>query len=238
MTDSRESLLLSLTGIEERINAACARAGRRSEEVSLLAVSKKQPLEKLIQYLNLREEAGKKALFGENYVQEWLQKRESLVGDFEAHLIGQLQRNKVRKAVSCFDVIQTVHNKELTSEIQKEAARLGKQQRIYFQVNVSEDKAKSGFLVGDLHGFLKNGMQDFPNLKVEGLMTITKFYENCEDVRPDFVTMKELHSEVLMNCPDCRELSMGMSADYEIAIEEGATIVRVGTALFGERKLA
>jgi pyridoxal phosphate enzyme (YggS family) len=188
---------------------------------------------------------GMKVIFGENYIQEARHKREELqragVEYDELHLQGPLQSNKVRDAVAIADVIQSVHSLKVLQLVAKEAARVGKRQRIFLQVNISDDPGKSGFSRDELEGVIKIAAQLLGSIALEGLMTITAFHENPEDGRADFRNMSELRRR--LEARECNrlfegeqiKLSMGMSADFTIAIEEGADLVRIGTALFGSR---
>lgn len=209
-------------------------AQRVGGDVQVLAVSKFQEVACMQQYIDWCQSCGRVAVFGENYVQEFKKKRVELRGSFRVHLIGSLQRNKARDAVALFDCIESVDSVELADALNREAARLGKLQAVLAQVNVSADEAKHGVTLSGLDEFCQYLVTKCESLRLEGLMCITRFYENPEDVRNDFRMMSrrfsELHSKLGM-----KRLSMGMSADFEIAIEEGANEVRVGTALFGER---
>lgn len=226
----------SVALVEKRIQEACARVGRSRDEITLVAVSKKQPIERVNEYLCLADP--NRPVLGENYVQEYEQKRALLVKPVVAHLIGPLQSNKVRKALHLFDVIETVHSEKVLSVIEKELSK-DSPERItkdfFLQVNISEDPQKSGFAPAELKEILSK-----TSLQFRGLMTITEFFEDPEDARPDFRKMKVLAEDLARTHANCFvdakvNLSMGMSADFDIAIEEGADFVRVGTALFGER---
>lgn len=229
-----------LIEIEGRIKEAKVRAGREREEITLIAVSKKQPFQKMIELEEAFAKRGAVATFGENYVQEYSEKRSMLSGKSRAHLIGSLQRNKAKDAVALFDLIESVHTAELAHTLDREAAKIKKIQDILFQVNISSDDAKNGFTLEGLTTFLKE-TKSFPSLRALGVMTITKLYDNPEDARGDFKALKTLALQLKADFPkifvgERMELSMGMSADFQIAIEEGATMVRIGTALFGERE--
>jgi pyridoxal phosphate enzyme (YggS family) len=230
-----------LSGVLERIDQAVKRAGREAREVTLVAVSKKQSLDCMREYLQAAELAGIGVVFGENYVQELKLKREELGEGVEIHLIGPLQSNKIKEAVRLADLIQSVHSSAVISAIAKEARKLGKRQRIYLQVNIGHDPAKSGFAPDQLQAALELAGGEGDAVSLEGLMTITPFYDQAESARSDFRAMSELKNSLIARglehfFADRRiRLSMGMSADYDIAIEEGADLVRVGTAIFGER---
>lgn len=217
-----EGLSQNLAGVESRIARACARCGRRREEVTLLAVTKTFPPEVILEAyrLGLRE-------FGENYVQEFEQKApqvRSLPGA-RFHLIGHLQSNKSRRAGELFDVIQTVDSEKLARRLDA----LGRPLEVMIEVKLSPEEAKAGCAPEDLAALI-NAIRACPNLRLTGLMTMPPWSEDPEQSRPYFRRLRELAAE-----HGLRGLSMGMSHDLEAAIEEGATIVRVGTALFGAR---
>ena len=217
-----------------RVSQACARSARFQSEVTLLAVSKKQPVEMMQDYLEICREQKIVATFGENYVQEFKKKREILNPGYLAHMIGPLQSNKVRDAVALFDLIESVHTVEIAQHIDKAAAKMGKVQSIYLQVNVSSDDLKSGFPVDSVMKQLDQ-LSNLQNISIDGLMTITRLYDEPEQARPDFRKLRNLRDEAAQHLGRPLGLSMGMSSDFEIAVEQGATVVRVGTALFGER---
>jgi pyridoxal phosphate enzyme (YggS family) len=206
-----------LSRVRERIAAACARAGRSAAEVQLVAVSKTQPIEKLREALA----AGQK-IFGENYAQELRAKAEALPGA-EWHFIGALQSNKARIVVGRASLIHTCDRLALAKELAKRTQGV---QRVLLEVNVGKEPQKSGALPEEVPALLE-AVRALPALRCEGLMCIPPA---SGDPRQHFRALRELARQLGL-----RELSMGMSADYETAIEEGATIVRVGTAIFGER---
>jgi len=217
-----EGLSQNLAGVESRIARACARCGRRREEVTLLAVAKTFPPEVILEAyrLGLRE-------FGENYVQEFEQKApqvRSLPGA-RFHLIGHLQSNKSRRAGELFDVIQTVDSEKLARRLDA----LGRPLEVMIEVKLSPEESKAGCAPGDLAALI-GAIRACPNLRLTGLMTMPPWSDDPEQSRPHFRRLRELAAG-----HGLRGLSMGMSHDLEAAIEEGATIVRVGTALFGAR---
>ncbi len=233
-------LVERLGAIEERIKAALKRSGREVERIELVAVSKKQPLELMLELERIYFLRGEFPTFGENYVQEFKKKREALSSSSRVHLIGPLQRNKAKEAVRLFDLIESVHSKDLALALNNEAEKAGKIQEVLFQVNISSDAQKSGFDAEELIAFLPSAAQ-FRALKPLGLMTITRNYDLPEQARADFRALRDLGDVVKQKfselfLPPRFELSMGMSSDFEVAIEEGATMVRIGTALFGERE--
>ncbi len=230
-----------LAAIHQRIAQACSRAGRTADSVRLLAVSKKVDAAAVAEAVR----AGQ-VDFGENYVQEGAKKIDELaaIADLPARpvfdLIGPLQRNKVKKAVGVFGTIQTVDRIELASEIDRIAAARGVIQPVLVQVNVSGEQSKSGTAPSDLAALVQK-IRSMASIDLRGLMSIGSYIGESEaDAlrRSEFKLLRRLRDETAdrtgLALP---ELSMGMSHDFELAIEEGATIVRVGTALFGERQL-
>jgi pyridoxal phosphate enzyme (YggS family) len=226
-----ERLRAARQAVLDRIAAACARAGRSPDDVSLVAVSKTFPPERL----RAAVAAGLTTL-GENRVQE----AESKVGEVPGatwHLVGPLQKNKARRALEVFETIESVDSAALAKRLDRIAAELRPSSRVpvLLQVNVDDDPSKAGFLPADLEVSL-GAILDLPRLEVRGLMTIGRQVDRPEDARPTFVALRELSGR--LRDRDARlgvQLSMGMTDDFEVAIEEGATVVRVGRALFGER---
>jgi hypothetical protein len=216
-----------------RIAVAAAKVGRDAREVRLLAASKSQPVESIRAAL-----AAGVALVGENYVQEAEEKKNLLAeAKVEWHMIGHLQRNKAKLAVQVFDVVESLDNLALARELDKAAAKRSKIVRALIEVNLAGEESKSGIAKGDVAGLLEK-LSGLAHVSVQGLMTVPPFRENLEEVRPYFRELRELRDSLnSLNLPHVRlnELSMGMTHDFTVAIEEGATIVRVGTALFGPR---
>jgi pyridoxal phosphate enzyme (YggS family) len=225
----------SFEAVQTRIEKACGKAGRKSSSIELLAVSKRQPIEKIQHYIQVAQKYGARVLLGENQVQEFdiksTQLPSELSKDTSTHLIGHLQSNKAKKAVELFDCIQSVDSLKLLQLIDKEAQKIDKKIPIFLQVNISGDPKKYGFLPEELSVVI-GSVKESTNISLEGLMTITKLYEHSEEARSDFKAMYDLKNSI----DTTLKLSMGMSADFDIAIEEGADIVRVGSALFGVRK--
>ena len=224
----------------QKIVQATTRVDRNPYNVRLVAVSKRQSVSQMIEYASLCHATGTVPIFGENYVQEFGEKRKALEGDFKAHLIGPLQSNKAREAVSLFDMIESVHSLRIAQAIDKEASKIAKVQDILIQVNVSADPAKSGFGVIEVRGVLAELRATLKNVRICGLMTILENFDEPARTRQDYRRLFDLFIKLrddpqLGQGEDFCELSMGMSADFEIAIEEGATLIRVGTAIFGER---
>ena len=222
--------------INQKILDAEKKSGRQPGSVKLMAVSKFHPLEAVIEAIN----AGQ-ALFGENRVQEAYSKFKPVFEEYsqtELHMIGQLQTNKVKHAVEIASCIESVDRIDLIKEIEKQCSRLNKSIKILFEYHTGEE-SKSGFtneeeLYKALDMF-KN--KDFPHVIPYGFMTMAPFTDDKELVRKSFITLRLLAEKIKNQYPmfEMQELSMGMSGDFEIAIEEGSTLVRVGTAIFGER---
>lgn len=218
--------------IKKRVEAACQRAGRNPEEVTLIAVSKTKPVEMLREAY----EAGARD-FGENKVQEILAKEPKLPEDIRWHMIGHLQTNKVRQIVGKTCLIHSVDSVRLAEEIHKESVKKGLVTQILLEVNVAEEESKFGFHVEEVEDALKQ-IQELSGVCVRGLMTIAPFVDNPEDNRPVFQKLNKLYVDMKTKNIDndiMNILSMGMTGDFEVAVEEGATMVRVGTGIFGAR---
>ncbi|HEY3488497.1 MAG TPA: YggS family pyridoxal phosphate-dependent enzyme [Candidatus Deferrimicrobiaceae bacterium] len=215
--------------VRGRIAQAAARAGRRPEEVLLVGVSKRQPVDKL-----LEAHAAGVTVFGENYLQE-AEGKVAALSDATWHFIGGLQGNKVKKAVSLFSCIQTVDSARLAAEISRRAAEAGRTMPLLIEVNVGGEESKGGVDPEGLPGLVE-AIGKMPNLALRGLMAIPPMTGDAEGSRPYFARLRTLLASVRGVAPGMTELSMGMSDDYETAIEEGATMVRIGTALFGARE--
>ncbi len=213
----------------ERIQNQIEKAQRK---VELVAVSKKIST----QAINTAYECGQKS-FGESYIQEALEKIEACPSDISWHLIGRLQRNKIKYLPGKFKLIHSVDSLELAEEIDKKFREKNIVAHILFQLNLAQEKTKAGVRESEIFSLVR-GTLLLPNIHVQGLMTVPPYFENPEDVRPYFKKSREILSELKKEFQDKigSELSMGMSHDFKIAIEEGATIVRIGTAIFGERQ--
>jgi len=220
----------NLTRIRSRIDQACERSGRQPDSVRLMAVSKNQPPERVAEAAL----AGL-TLFGENRIQDAKVKIPLCPGQLEWHFIGHLQSNKSRDAVSLFQVVQGVDSLALAEELQKQALKQARSLPILLEVNVAGESSKFGWNPDRLLAELPQ-LNALNRLEVHGLMTIAPYAVDPEQVRPIFRRLRELRDRCtdLLGAP-LPVLSMGMSGDLEVAIEEGATLVRVGTALFGER---
>ena len=223
----------NLKVVEKNILEACERVNRKREEVKLIAVSKTKPVSMLQEIYN----EGIRC-FGENKVQELTDKVEQLPDDIHWHMIGHLQRNKVKYIVDKVDMIHSVDSLRLAETIEQEAAKKNVVVNILLEVNVAEEDTKFGLKVEEVIPLIEQ-ISSFKHIKICGLMTIAPYVENAEENRNVFARLKQLSVDINKKNIDnvsVRELSMGMTNDYEVAIEEGATMVRVGTGIFGERE--
>lgn len=222
----------NLNLVEERIKTACIKAGRKREEVTLIAVSKTKPVSAI-------EEVMQEGIthFGENKVQELASKYEVLDKNLHWHLIGHLQTNKVKYIVDKVVLIHSVDSLKLAEQINKEAAKKGIICDILIEVNVAKEESKYGVYEESLHDLIVEAAK-LENIRVKGLMTIAPFVEEPEKNRMYFRKLRQLCVDIKSKNIDnvsMNILSMGMTGDYEVAIEEGATLIRVGTGIFGER---
>ena len=223
----------NLAIVEENIKAACDRSGRNRNDVTLIAVSKTKPVEMLREAYRLgcRD-------FGENKVQELVEKYEQLPKDIRWHMIGHLQRNKVKYIVDKVCLIHSVDSLRLAEEISKEAVKKNVEVSILVEVNVAEEESKFGTTAEETVSLVEK-IAGLPNIMVKGLMTIAPYVENSEENRLYFAKLKQIYVDIIHKNIDnvfMEELSMGMTGDYEVAITEGATYIRVGTGIFGERQ--
>lgn len=229
---SDEQLKQNLQQVQERIRAACQRAGRDPADVHLLAVSKTKP----VHDIEVLRDAGQ-TMFGENYVQEIRTKYEALGDSVEWHMIGHLQRNKVKYIIDKVKLIHAVDTVHLAEQIEKEAAKAGVIMPVLMEVNYAREETKWGFLPEEAPEAAR-AVSALPHVRLQGLMTSAPFTENPESNRGYFAGMRQLAASIQdLQLPNVtmHTLSMGMTRDFEVAVEEGATIVRVGTAVFGER---
>ena len=223
----------NLLSVRERIEKAALRAVRDPSDVVLVAVSKRIDTQKIEEAIS-----GGATVFGENYVQEAKQKIEKFGQQVQWHMIGHLQTNKVKSAVNLFHMIQTVDRIEVAREINKRGINLGKKISVLIQVNISQEDTKSG-VEKERVVSLASEIADLTHIQVKGLMTMPPYFTDPEEARPYFKSLRKLRDEIereRLQDTSMRELSMGMSNDFEVAIQEGATLVRVGTAIFGERR--
>jgi pyridoxal phosphate enzyme (YggS family) len=227
-------LIKRLQNIKNRIQTVTRACGRDPETVRLVAVSKTVPTNRVRQAI----EAGA-TILGENYVQEARTKFNDLATyPVSWHFIGHLQSNKAKYAVRLFDLIHSVDTLKLARELDKQSHKINKIQEVLIQVNISEEASKSGVNVKDTYNLLKDTSL-LENLSVKGLMTMPPYFNAPEKVRPYFAALRGLRDRLeqqgLLNM-SLSELSMGMTGDFEVAIQEGATLVRIGTAIFGKRE--
>ncbi|MDE7205464.1 MAG: YggS family pyridoxal phosphate-dependent enzyme [Lachnospiraceae bacterium] len=219
--------------VESIINAECRKAGRKREEVTLIAVSKTKPVEMLMEAY----EYGCRD-FGENKVQELLDKYEVMPKDIRWHMIGHLQRNKVKYIVDKVYMIHSVDSLRLAEEISKEAVKKNVCVNILVEVNVANEETKFGTTCGEVKQLVQD-IAKLPNICVKGLMTIAPFVEDAEKNRPIFSKLRKIAVDITSENIDnitMENLSMGMTGDYAVAVSEGATCVRVGTGIFGVRQ--
>lgn len=222
----------NLKAVQDNINAACERAGRDPSEVTLVAVSKTKPVEMLMEAY----EAGVRD-FGENYVQELVDKIETMPKDIRWHMIGHLQRNKVKYIVGKVCMIHSVDSLRLAEEISKESVKKNVNTDILVEVNVGNEDTKFGIALSEA-GEMVEKMAALPNISVRGFMTSAPFVENAEDNRKIFSDLHKIIVDIKGKNIDNTTmdvLSMGMTNDYVVAVEEGSSLVRVGTGIFGAR---
>ncbi|MCM1304269.1 MAG: YggS family pyridoxal phosphate-dependent enzyme [Lachnospiraceae bacterium] len=222
----------NLEQVRQTIQDACKRAGRDDKEVTLISVSKTKPLSMLREAY----EAGARD-FGENKVQELMEKIPEMPGDVRWHMIGHLQRNKVKYIVGKVFLIHSVDSLRLAEEISREAVKQGTEVDILLEVNVAEEESKFGATLEEAAELAVSAAK-LPGIHIRGLMTIAPFVENAEENRQYFRKLKQLSVDIAQKNIDnvnMNVLSMGMTGDYPVAVEEGATYVRVGTGIFGER---
>lgn len=223
----------NLIQVQKEIKEACARAGRQEQEVTLIAVSKTKPVEMLREAYNYgcRD-------FGENKVQELVAKYEILPKDIKWHMIGHLQKNKVKYIIDKVTLIHSVDSLELAEKISNEAVKHQIRVSILVEVNVANEKTKFGAAAENTIELVEQ-ISRLPGIQVEGLMTIAPFVENAEENRQFFTRLKQLSVDIIQKNIDnvnMNALSMGMTGDFQVAVEEGAYYIRVGTGIFGERQ--
>ncbi len=224
----------NLEQVEKTIEEACASSGRKREDVTLVAVSKTNPVDRIQEAydLGIRD-------FGENRVKEMLGKEPQLPGDIRWHLIGHLQTNKVKTVLDKTVLIHAIDSMKLSDTIDFEAKRKGIVVKGLLEVNVAREESKFGFFPEELLPLLDR-LRQYRNLKICGLMTVAPMVENAEENRPVFRQLRELSIDIKSKNVDnvsMNLLSMGMTGDYRVAIEEGATLIRVGTGIFGKREI-
>ncbi len=222
----------NIARVRNAIADAASRSGRAASDVRLMAVTKTVDDERIMEAI-----AAGVDMIGESYVQEAKRKIEKMGRRLEWHMIGYLQGNKAKYAARLFDMIHSVDRIELARELDRRAKAVGNVMKILIEVNISGEGTKSGVPYRDAMQLIRD-VASLNNLSVQGLMTMPPWFDDPEDARPYFVALRELRDRVIdenLNRIEMRELSMGMSGDYGVAVEEGATIVRVGRTIFGER---
>ncbi|MBB5342362.1 YggS family pyridoxal phosphate-dependent enzyme [Tunturibacter empetritectus] len=228
------SIAGNLEHLHQQIHGACRRANRSDSEVALMAVSKIHPVE----VIHEAYAAGQR-LFGENRVQEFQEKSQRLaaLNDAEFHLIGPLQSNKTARAAELFHAIDAVDSLKIAQRLDAAAKALGKKLPILIEVKLSHEESKHGLNPAELSALLA-AIEPLESVEAVGLMTVPPWSEDAELARPYFRDLRKLRDQSLASFPKLTQLSMGMSNDFQVAIEEGSTCVRVGTALFGKRIVA
>jgi hypothetical protein len=225
------SIAENLAHLHEQITEACRRSSRPESDVALMAVSKVHPVEAILEAY-----AAGQRLFGENRVQEFQEKSPHLkeLSGAKFHLIGPLQSNKTAKAAELFDAVDAVDSLKIAQRLNTTAAALGKKLPVLIEVKLSHEESKHGLSPEELPSLL-DAMNDLEAIETVGLMTVPPWSEDAEPARPYFRELRRLRDESMVSFPRVTQLSMGMSNDFTVAIEEGSTCVRVGTALFGRR---
>ncbi len=225
------SIADNLAHLHQQITEACRRANRHESDVALMAVSKVHPVEMILEAY-----AAGQRLFGENRVQEFQEKSPHVKGltGAEFHLIGPLQSNKTTRAAELFDAIDAVDSLQIAQRLNTAAAALGKKLPVLIEVKLSHEETKHGLAPDELPSLLA-AMNELESISVNGLMTVPPWSEDAEAARPYFRELRRLRDEAAARFPSVAQLSMGMPNDFIVAIEEGSTCVRVGTALFGRR---
>lgn len=223
----------NLNSVRKRIENAAAKTGRDSSEIKLVAVTKKVEPERVIKSINLGINT-----FGENYAQEFRDKFKVLEKEVDQeikwHFIGQLQKNKIKYVMGKVELIHSLDSLSVAEEINKRAENMGITVPVLIEVDTGGEESKGGINPSKLEEFLKE-LRCLSSIDVQGLMTMPPYFDDPETARPYFYRLRELRDSLLASFPKLNELSMGMSGDFEVAIEEGATIIRVGSAIFGER---
>lgn len=232
MKKQNNAIERNLKSIRQRMVKAALDCGRNPKTIRLVCVSKTRSSEQI----RTAVQAGAQTI-GENYIQEAQAKFNLLIDcPVQWHFIGHLQKNKAKYAVRMFDLIHSVDSLKLAGEINRQAEKIGKIQKILIQVNISQESSKSGAAQEDVNKLIQD-ITLYKNLDVQGLMTMPPFYNDPEQARPFFFALRSLMDQIKNDHRlPLSELSMGMTGDFEVAIKEGATLVRIGTAIFGERK--
>ncbi len=230
---SEQNIVENLTAIQQKINETAEQAGRNPDDITLVAISKTKPTADILKAIE-----GGQLHFGENRMQELESKMQEIdIPDVVWHFVGNLQTNKIRLIADRVNWIHSVEKAKYLKEIEKRAGNANRVVSALIQVNISGEKQKGGCKPDDVANILK-AAQNYKNVQVRGLMGMATFTDNPEDVRPEFKLLKELfdaHQQYNGGSVNLKHLSMGMTNDMEVAIQEGATMVRIGSAIFGER---
>jgi pyridoxal phosphate enzyme (YggS family) len=234
LSDNKRLLIKqNIENIRERIDIAAARAGRKASEIEFVAVTKTQPVDAINAVIE-----NEVKIIAENRVQELTEKLPNInLNGTSVHLIGHLQTNKLKNIINKVDMIQSLDSINLAREIDKHSKAAGKTMNTLIEVNIAEEQTKTGIKITEIYNFLKQ-IETLGNIKVCGLMCIPPFDKNIGNIRPYFEQMRKLFIDIKAKKSDnsiMSILSMGMSSDFEAAIEEGSTMVRIGTAIFGQR---
>jgi len=227
------AILENFLQVQNRIAAAAERAGRHPGSVRVVAVSKTKPVSLILEAI-----AAGVTDIGENRVQEAESKYDQIERPVTWHLVGHLQTNKVKSALRMFDLIHSVESLRLLSEIDRRSAQVNRRTEVLIQINTSAEPSKYGIEPDGTLAFIESAL-DYSNVRIKGLMTIGAFLPAPEEVRPSFVLLRQLKEKIMaQQFPgiDLEYLSMGMTNDFEVAIEEGANLIRIGTAIFGARE--
>lgn len=222
-----------IVNVNERVKRACTRSGRKTDEIKIVAVSKKFGIDKIKEAYSLGLQD-----FGENYAQEFRDKERSIDKkvnkNIHWHFIGSIQKNKVKYLVGKTFLIHTIDSFSLAEEFNKRAEKLNCMVKSLVEVNISEERNKSGIKIEQVKSLL-DSLNKLKNVKIIGLMGMAPYFEDPENARPYFQKLRKIRDEIQVYTDNFKELSMGMSGDFEVAIEEGATIIRLGSSIFGER---
>lgn len=226
-------LASNIKSVNERIEKAALRSGRNTSDIKLVAATKQVEAERIIEAARLGLDT-----FAENYAQELRDKHETVVKaimrDIKWHFIGRIQRNKVKYLIGLVELIHSLDSVSVAEEINKRAGKAGIVMPVLIEVNTGGEEAKGGVRIDEVEGLISR-LQDYDNIEVRGLMTMPPYFDEPDKARPYFIELRELRDNLSKKFPGLKELSMGMSGDFEVAVEEGATMVRIGTAIFGAR---
>lgn len=234
LSNESEFLLKNIQNVRSRISEAANRVGRNAEDILLVVVTKTIPSERIAHVVNLGE-----VNLGENRVQEMMKKQQEIPGNISWHLIGQLQKNKVKYTIDGVSLIHSLCDVGVAHEINRLCEKKDSHMDVLIEVNVSKEETKAGVAMEEVDAFIK-AISGFDRVSVKGLMTVAPYAENPEEVRGYFAELRHLFgvlSDKKSANFEMKYLSMGMSNDFEVAVEEGANIVRIGSSIFGDREV-